>query len=231
MVNFNWSQCLICRRWPVPTLCPDCRQRHTALLPRCPHCALALPPGRLQCNHDDCRRDLGWHTACARVDYVLPFDGWIRRLKFAGDWALARTMGQLMRECPLAQSLWQQADWIVPMPVSGQRLRERGYNQAAWLARQWGGRDRRLRMGGLVKCRHTPAQAQNGRERRWAQLQGSMQLTLPVQDVKGARVLLVDDVMTTGATLSVATECVLQAGARRVDVAVFARTPPKPGLH
>lgn len=231
MENFKWSQCLICRRWPVPTLCNECRLRHTALVPRCPHCALALPPGASQCLQADCRRDPGWHTACARVDYTPPFDGWIRRLKFADDWALARTMGQLMRECPLAQSLCNQADFILPMPVSAQRLRERGYNQAAWLARQWCGRDRRMRLNWLTKGLHTPAQAQADREQRWAQLQGSMQWSATGQDVKGARVLLVDDVMTTGATLQVATGCVLQAGASRVDVAVFARTPPKPALH
>lgn len=222
----NWSQCLICRRWPVATLCPECRSRHTGLKRRCPHCALALTDDAAPGVHPNCLANLGWNTASARVDYAAPFDGWVKRLKFAGDWQLARTMGQLMRECPLSQALLAQADWVLPMPLSAQRLRERGYNQAAWLARQWCGADRRLQVGWLVKHRHTPAQAQTDRAHRWAQLRGALTLHAPAcPRISGARVLLIDDVLTTGASLQVATECVIQAGASRVDVAVFARTP------
>jgi predicted amidophosphoribosyltransferase len=78
----------------------------------------------------------------------------------------------------------------------------------------------------LVKVRDTAAQAQADRTQRWKQLQGSMAIGRAHQAaLQGARVLLVDDVMTTGATLEAASRCALHAGAVRVDVVVFARTP------
>lgn len=161
------------------------------------------------------------------MDYGPPCDEWIKRLKFGGDWGQARDLARLLDECDQARHLRTQADLILPMPVSVQRLRERGYNQAVLLAQHWCGRDPRLRIDWLCKQRHTPAQAMADRAQRLQQLHGTLgwsKQTQP-QALRGARVLLIDDVMTTGATLDVATRCLLQAGAARVDVVVFARTP------
>jgi ComF family protein len=160
------------------------------------------------------------------VDYQFPVDRWVKRLKFSGDWSLASDMARLMRESPELERMRGQADWIIPVPVSRQRLIERGYNQAAWLARQWCGRDTRLNVHWLIKTRHTPAQAQAHRAQRLSHLRDSMALRAQaLTALQGARVLLIDDVLTTGATLTAASACVLQAGAAQVDVAVFARTP------
>ena len=227
MSEFKWSQCLICGRWPMATVCEMCRRSHTRLLHRCPDCALSLPPGQMhRCERMGTAGPV-WTSATARVDYVAPFDEWVKRLKFAGDWTVAQTMGRLMRECPIAQARLNQADWILPLPVSKQRLFDRGYNQSALLARHWCRNDERLRVDWLIKSRHTAAQAQTDRALRWSQLRASMSLRPSILGaIRGANVLLVDDVMTTGATLQTASECVWQAGASRVDVAVFARTTP-----
>ena len=230
MFQFKWSQCLLCRRWPEATLCEPCRLAQAPIRVRCLRCAQI----RLSRTSHRCvqwgPKGAAWQAASARVDYLPPFDAWVKRLKFAGDWPLGRTMGHLMRECPFAQALWAAADWILPMPVSTQRLRERGYNQAAWLARHWCGPDRRLQVHWLIKTRHTAAQAQTERDLRWAQLSDSMAVTDRARAmIRGARVLLVDDVMTTGASAQRASLCLMEAGAKRVDVAVFARTPP--ALH
>lgn len=217
----HWSQCLICQRWPTPSVCPTCHPLYARLLPRCSLCAQSM-----QGHGPQCTERFSWSQASARVSYEAPFDGWVKRLKFAGEWTLAREMAQLMRESDDAQMLLEAADWVVPVPVSRERLRERGFSQAAWLARQWCGRDRRLQVHWLQKWQHTTAQARADRATRCQQLRGTMGL-LPesLGRLRGARVLLVDDVMTTGATLEVATQCLLAAGVKAVDVAVFARTP------
>ena len=96
MIWRSWSTCQICRRWPMPTLCEVCRRRHAALVPRCPHCAQQVGPGGEGWpNPHTCARDFAWHQAAARTDYVPPMDLWMKRLKFAGDWPLAREMGRL----------------------------------------------------------------------------------------------------------------------------------------
>jgi len=76
-----------------------------------------------------------------------------------------------------------------------------------------------------VRSRATPSQGHLGRDARFANLAGALQLRAGRQ-VAGRRILLVDDVMTSGATLSVATLALQAAGAARVDVAVLARVPP-----
>jgi ComF family protein len=217
----QWSQCLICQRWPTLSVCPDCHARHARIETRCALCAQVM-----RTHGQSCDGNFSWSQAGARVDYKAPFDGWVKQLKFAGEWTLARDMARLMRESDDINALLKQADWILPVPVSSLRLRERGYSQAAVLARQWCGRDRRLQVHWLQKWQHTAAQARANRATRWQQLQGTMGLDPGVSGrLRGARVLLVDDVLTTGATLEVATSCLLTEGARQVDVAVFARTP------
>ncbi len=161
------------------------------------------------------------------MDYGPPCDQWIKRLKFGADWTQARDLARLLDECSPAKRLRSLADLILPMPISDLRLRERGYNQSTLLAQHWCGRDPRLRIDWLIKHRHTPAQAQADRTQRLQQLEGTLSWGTPTRldHLRGARVLLIDDVMTTGATLDVASRLLLQAGVSQVDVVVFARTP------
>jgi ComF family protein len=233
MFWLNWTTCKVCLRWPNPLLCAGCRQRWGRLAMRCPHCADHAHAGPCEGQHLHL-----WTEAAARMDYGSPCDQWIKRLKFGGDWTQARDLARLLNECPHARHLRAQADLILPVPVSDQRLRERGYNQAALLAQHWCGKDPRLRIDWLRKQRHTPSQAMSDRSQRLLQLQGTLGWSGSAQPqaLRGARVLVIDDVMTTGATLDVATRSLLQAGAARVDVTVFARTtgslapqPPSPG--
>ena len=161
-------------------------------------------------------------------------DQWIKRLKFAGDWTVAEVMGHLMKDCRMAETLRKRADWILPLPLSPSRLRARGYNQSAWFAKQWCGRDARLKPDWLVKVRETAPQAQTDRATRLTQLQGSMTVDPSHHpDLQGARVLLVDDVMTTGQTLMACAQALQLASPQAIHAVVFARaqswaptTPP-----
>ena len=134
-------------------------------------------------------------------------------------------LGQLMMQAPGVADAVQQADWVLPIPLSRHRLRERGYNQAALLAQQLT-RDR-LQPDLLWRLQDTPAQASLTRAQRLRNLRHSFALN-PGQTplLKDRRVLLIDDVMTTGATLHSAARVLRQAGgAREVHACVLARTP------
>lgn len=114
-------------------------------------------------------------------------------------------------------------DLLVPVPLHPARLRERTYNQAWLLARELGRRRRWTAVYDvLVKCRATEPQQTLSASQRRENLRGAFALNC---DVEGKKILLVDDVMTTGVTLDLCSQVLLAAGADRVEVAVVARAP------
>jgi ComF family protein len=118
-------------------------------------------------------------------------------------------------------------DWLLPVPLAAERLCERGYNQAWELARRVARRlpcacDARL----LLRMKDTPHQLALPPERRAANVRGVFALEPRRRlEVQGRSVALVDDVMTTGATVAEIAATLLLAGARSVQVWVLARTP------
>ena len=144
----------------------------------------------------------------------------VHTLKFRSGRHLAPILGGLLREHLQRRPL--HADIVVPAPMSRARQRERGYNQAALLAQEVvqvvGG----TLMVDLLEKADRPAQRTLSAADRMLNLRDAIRCARP-ELVKGQRVLLVDDVMTTGSTLSVCAEALNQAGAERVFALVFAR--------
>ena len=129
-----------------------------------------------------------------------------------------------MRQTPGAQELLEQADWVLPVPLAPGRLRHRGYNQALLLARRLAGAH--VRPDQLLRTREAEAQAQLTRAQRLRNLRGAFVLEpLRAQQLAGRRVLLVGDLMTTGATLHAAAAPLREAGVAHVGALVLARTP------
>jgi ComF family protein len=169
----------------------------------------------------------------AAVDYAYPWDGLIARFKFRGEPGWARPMAELTLQTSGAMALLQACDLVVPIPLTTARLASRGYNQAWELVKA-------LRAAApgelaqndaladaLVRLGETPDQHSLSREQRLRNLQGAFAAhPLHAARLAGARVLLVDDVTTTGATLHSAAQALLLAGAQQVSALVFARTPP-----
>jgi len=142
----------------------------------------------------------------------------IHVLKYRGGRRVAEPLGELMREHVARRPL--RADVLVPVPLSAQRRRERGFNQAELLARQV-----LPAVGGVLVCDvlerdERPAQQALDAAARRSNLTGAVRAR---RRVDGQRVLLVDDVATTGATLSVCADALVAAGAHDVRALVFAR--------
>jgi ComF family protein len=174
------------------------------------------------------------------VDYDYPWDGLLAKLKFDGgqnsggvagaDPAIARTMAHIMRQHTALMQALAQAHWVVPVPLSANRLRERGFNQAVQISKQLlttkASPLARLRTDLLLRTRDTPAQVGLGRaERQRNMLHAFAVEPALAAQVQGARLMLVDDVTTTTATLCAAAAALRNAGAAQVVAIVFARTP------
>lgn len=222
------GRCAVCASWPARPVCDACVARFAAPVPRCRTCAIALPGNVDRCG--ECLRHPPPLDAClACCDYAWPWPGQIGRFKFRGEAGWAAPLATLMRSTPWVEPTLEQADLVLPMPLSRERLKTRGFNQALELARRLapaGRLDARL----LLRTRDTAPQSGLPRARRLSNLRGAFALEpmRAASAVRGRRVVLVDDVMTSGASLFAAAQVLRDAGAAHVAGIVFARTE-RPG--
>ncbi|MFL6661526.1 MAG: ComF family protein [Rhizobacter sp.] len=219
------TQCAICRGWEAKRVCAECQVRYAPPTPRCRRCALRVPDGVAVCGA--ClTAPPPYDTVLAALDYAHPWDRLIGRLKFHAALDLATPLAQMLLRT------WQAAgtpapDWLLPVPLSAERLRERGYNQAWELARLLArGLGCRADAHLVLRIRDTPHQLAFPVEARAANVQAAFAVE-PTRraELRGRRIAVIDDVMTTGATAAEIARVLRQAGAAAVDVAVVARTP------
>lgn len=162
-------------------------------------------------------RPPAYDTVCAAYAYAFPIDALIHSFKYRGNLALARTLAG-----SLAQAVTSPVDALVPMPLSAARLRERGFNQAQELARHVGrARNVPILEGACRKVGDTVPQAALPWEERARNVRRAFVCDA---DLAGLRVAVVDDVVTTGATLNELARNLKRAGAVHVSGWVIART-------
>ncbi|MCB2250358.1 ComF family protein [Pseudomonas chlororaphis] len=227
----NKQACLLCDEstdTPQP-ICTACETELPWLGAHCQVCALPLPAAGLTCGQ--ClKQPPAFAQVIAPWRYGFPVDSLVSRFKHNGKWPFGRLLAEL-----LAQSLQHRfaedlprPDALLPVPLARQRLRQRGYNQAAMLAR-WLGEtlDIPCDDASLQRIQDTPPQQGLDARARQRNLRQAFALA-PGAPVRGRHLALVDDVFTTGATTRALAQLLRQAGARRVDVYCLARTP-KPG--
>lgn len=220
------GECLLCRRSltdeaRVALVCTLCRCRWTRLPD--PVCVRCGEPRLL--TELDCRLCQGWPPPLTRVRSAVWHDGGARdvvhQLKYEGWWRVTEAMAEAMTGLePLTGRLF-----LVPVPLAPRRYRTRGYNQSEHLALALGRRlGLAVRADGLRRIRETPTQTALTPEERLANVAGAFEPC----GVEGGRVILVDDVFTTGATLVAAALALARGGAASVEAVTFARA--KTGL-
>ena len=214
------GRCLVCREPGAAgrDLCPSC----TAALPWMPHactrCAQPLSTDDPVCGA--ClRRPPPLDRVIAAFDYGFPVDRLLPRFKFHRDLAAGALLGDCLAHATASAA---KPDALVPIPLHIARLRERGYDQALEFARVLARRhDLPLRTGLLRRVRATAPQSRLDARARRRNLRGAF--TTDAGSGMPAHVVLIDDVMTTGATLHAAVQALRRAGVERVDAWVCAR--------
>lgn len=220
-------RCILCRgrgQWPVLDLCAACEGDLPALDGGCPRCALpgAAGTGYGECAR--CRRDPPPYDRChAPFDYGFPVDGMIQSLKYGGQLAMARVLGTLLAASVQSAGLHLDVDVLLPVPLHPGKLAERGFNQSIEIAR-WTARlvHRPCALRALVRTRATRPQVGLALAERVANLHGAFTVA---GSVCGKRVVVIDDVVTTGSTVSEVAVALRRAGASSVDIWCVARTP------
>ncbi|MBI1905971.1 MAG: ComF family protein [Rhodocyclales bacterium] len=215
--------CFVCgATGVVAPVCAACDDELPRLGDACPVCA--TPTLDAQACGRCLREPPAYDTTVALFEYRLPVDRMVQALKYRHRLALAAYFSRLMAGACRPD---RPVDMILPMPLHGARLRERGFNQAVELARPlaraWG---LPLELARVERVSNVAPQASLPWKARRLNMRGAFGCH---GSLEGKKVLVVDDVMTTGATLDALASLLKRHGAARVDNLVVARTLPPDG--
>ena len=211
------ESCPACGGPSAGGFCELCAADFARVHDPCGRCGLALPAVR-------CQREQGaWHVdaVVAPLRYGPPLDHYVHALKYRSARLIGRALALLV--APELGGRCAGIDALVPVPLHRTRLRERGYNQAQEIARTLGAA---LRLPvierGIRRTAATPAQTgQSAAERRT----GIAQAFRVERSLAGMNLAIVDDVVTTGATVNALAAALNGAGAARCIAVAVARTP------
>jgi len=206
--------------WFLPPRCVLCGSRgQSPCLDLCAACEALLPlaaapcvPGPAPLLH-----------SFAPFAYGHPVDHLVHALKYRGQLAIGRVLGTLLAARIEPLGLQVDVDVIVPVPLHPERHAERGFNQSAEIARHLGRRLRRpVEVSLAMRCRATPPQVGLRGEDRRRNLAGAF---VAAPRTRGLRIALVDDVLTTGATVGELARALCGAGAQSVEAWCLGRAP------
>jgi ComF family protein len=215
------AACALCGgpgQLPDIDLCAACESDLVVNSPACDRCGDPLAGtlgGAVVCGA--CIRSKPhFHSTFCAFRYVYPLDHLVLALKFHGAVAQGRVLGTLLGRRLASRTTREMPDSIVPMPLSDERFRERGYNQAIELGLPVSRILKvPLRTDLVVRKRHTREQAALTRKDRKKNVRGAFAVT---GDVDQASIAILDDVVTTGSTANELAKVLLRAGARQVQV-------------
>jgi len=202
-------------------VCEGCRLAlFTHELAVCPKCGRPCASSSRRCGR--CSTSISLSRVRALGMYAPPFDKLIHAFKYSGKTKVGELLGRALAALVEQDEVLSDADVVCPVPLHPARLRERGFNQSLLLAAAISMSAGMPLADLLVRCKNTSVQAmKTSPEARLKNLAGAFRLRSDT-GVGGKRILLVDDVMTTGATLDQAAQTLLEGGAASVLGAVVA---------
>ena len=231
------TQCRYCKENLDPAdghyICKSCWQTVEFIArPYCETCGypmspvVALPEKIASC--DQCPDSARFRKVRSVTDYDTVVGAALRLLKYSGKTVMAKPLADLMiKAMPMLFGM-EDYDYIVPVPLHRKRRRERGYNQVELIGRRLSSATNiPMRTRSLIKTVHTPPQVGLSYEERQRNVKGHFDLSDPLEH-DGKRILLIDDVLTTGATANESSRILLQKGkAKYVDVFTLLRVLQK----
>ena len=203
-------------------LCSGCLQDLPIIAQSCPRCANKMPSSLIcgSCLHEP----PPFSAAYTLFAYEPPVVSMILELKFRGRLCFARILGELLAE-KIIQDWYRSKplpDVLLPVPLHEKRLQERGFNQALELARPIAARvPIQLDWKMVHRLENTPPQRKLSADERRKNLKNAFVVNQPLQ---GKNIAVLDDVMTTGSTVTALTQALIDQGANRVEVWCCART-------
>jgi ComF family protein len=210
-------------------LCADCLSdlRAQEEDPACPLCAKPLAMHGDPCPWCEGKGEPNFERIVRLGLYADPIRHVIYKMKLNGRWALAEFFADRLRELSTVKALLRESDYLVPIPLHRFRQMSRGFNQSEILARRLKKGERIKVVQPLVRIRNTETQTVvRSRSRREENMKHAFGLVSPKQ-VAGRHVVLIDDIMTTGATLQSAARTLKQAKPASLSVIVIAIADPK----
>jgi ComF family protein len=217
--------CLFCGAWvgeeAPQALCPECEaQIEWVSSPLCPCCGRVYESGDSDRLCGDCQSEPPpFVRARAAAFYEGPVATAIKRFKFTGQIVYLPLLQSWLRR-PGCRELVAEADLLLPVPLHPRRLKARGFNQALLLAR--GFSDQPVGLEVLLRERHTVPQVGLNPQERRENVKDAFKVPRPAE-VRDQKILLIDDLYTTGSTASECAKVLRRAGAARVEVLTVAR--------
>ena len=213
--------CLLCDApgGAIANICDACARELPVIPDPCVSCGASAIPHTGLCRACTARPPPVDRTVCA-LAYAPPVDYLVRRLKFHRDLRVVPVLAGVLLHAVTAET---GTDWLAPVPITPARLRKRGFNQALEIARVLRTATG-VRLTRVVRRRRgtdTPQSSLPDTTARRANVAGAFQACAPID----GHVAIVDDVVTTAATVNALARCLKRAGASRVDVWAVARTP------
>ena len=222
------GSCVLCGDDAPAPVCAACCGRYLAHHGRlCRRCALPLPPASAAPDCGACIADPpAFDASIAATLYAPPADMLVQALKFRAQLPLATAFAQQLLRSAVQEPRVASAEVVIAVPLSAERLAERGFNQAQEIARPLA-RALQLPLAtrACARVRDTAPQSGLAPADRRDNMRGAFAV-MQREAIDGRQVLVVDDVMTTGHTLGALAACLKRNGAASVTNLVFARTPP-----